>query len=213
MDKRKTVDNQGKKQWEKFIRDEALTEHQAWQFERYISLLQEWNKKINLTRIIDTSDIIAYHFLDSLQVKKVIDFTLIKSIADVGAGAGFPGLPLKIKFPHVLLVLIEVNTKKIAFLEHVIQELNLSDCFVCPLDWRTFLRQVPYPVDLFVARASLKPDELIRMFKPDCAYKDAQLIYWASTKWQPEKLEAPYVARREHYTINAEKRDYVFFKL
>src|ERR1700722_15668283 len=135
--------------WQKFIIDEKLTEPQAERFEKYLLLLDEWNKKTNLTRIIDLPDIIAYHFQDSIAIRKFIDVRKRKGIADVGAGGGFPGIPLHILFPEVPMVLIEVSLKKAAFLQEVIEKLQFTNCQVSTLDWRTFLRSKSYEIDLF----------------------------------------------------------------
>ncbi len=197
--------------WQKFIADEELTEVQAHRFEEYLLLLIEWNKKTNLTRIIDLPDVIAYHFQDSIAVRKFVDLGARKGIADVGAGGGFPGIPLHILYPDVPMVLIEVNLKKVAFLQDVIEKLQLKNCQISTLDWRTFLRTESYALDLFCARASLKPDELIRIFKPGCPYKNSLLIYWASAQWKPEETEAHYLIQTEKYHVDSKSRGFAFF--
>lgn len=199
------------KAWLQFVGQEELTEKQAAQFKCYISLLRAWNKRVNLTRITIISAILTRHFQDSLRVAKFIDISSQKRVCDVGTGAGFPGVPINIMYPDVPMVLLEVNQKKIAFLQELIKELELKNCVVCDLDWRTFLRQAPYEVDLFLARASLKSDELMRMFKPGCSYKDAQLIYWASRKWESGEKEAPFLIKKERYIVDHEERYYAFF--
>ncbi len=130
----------------------------------------------------------------------------IKSLADIGAGAGIPSIPLKIKYPHLVLTLIEVNHKKIQFLETVAQKLGLSDIFTCDYDWRTFLRKIEEPIDFFCARASLQPEELIRMFKPSSPYKQSLLIYWASSQWEPSEEVVPYIRQDYGYKIGHKRR-------
>lgn len=198
--------------WQEFIRTEKLTEHQAHQFERYLFLLLEWNEKINLTRITDFASIIAYHFQDSLRIADSIDFSSVDGAADIGTGAGFPGIPLAIKFPQLRITLLEVIEKKAEFLQHVINDLGLSNCTVSTLDWRTFLRQSTQPIDLFMARASIQPEELVRMFKPSSAYKNGQLVYWASTHWQPANAEKPFLFKQVKYHVGDQQRVYAFFK-
>ena len=198
--------------WQEFIRAEKLTERQAQQFERYLFLLLEWNEKINLTRITDFASIIAYHFQDSLRITDFIDFSTVNGAADVGTGAGFPGIPLCIKFPELRMTLLEVIEKKAEFLQLVINELGLRNCQVSTLDWRTFLRQTAEPIELFMARASIAPEELVRMFKPVSAYKDGQLVYWASTHWQPSRVEKPFLVRVQEYRVGDQQRVYAFFK-
>ncbi len=197
--------------WDLFIREEQLTEQQVELFKNYQRLLLEWNEKSNLTRIVGQEAIVQDHFQDSIKLRNFIDFTTIKGVADVGSGAGFPGIPLKIMFPHLLTVLIEVNLKKIEFLEHVCKELNLEQVIFSSLDWRTFLRTTDYPIDIFCARASLQIDELLRMFRPTSPYNEAYLVYWASKAWHPTMDQVPYVEKEGLYTIGAKERRYIFF--
>lgn len=199
--------------WNSFVRREKLTDVQTQQFERYISLLLEWNEKINLTRITDFSSILSYHFQDSLRIADFIDFNEIRGAIDVGTGAGFPGIPLCIKFPELCMTLLEVCAKKAAFLELVIQELGLANCSVSTLDWRTFLRQTEQSVDVVLSRASLQPEELIRMFKPSSPYRHAQLVYFASIRWQPGEVEKAFLVKMQEYSVGDQKRIYAFFAL
>lgn len=189
-----------------------LSDKQVDDFKYYASSLQDWNKKINVTAIEDTPSIIATHFQDSLELAHFIDFKSVHAIADVGSGGGFPGLPLKILFPHLKLVLIEVNHKKLHFLQTVVDQLQLHDMQLIDLDWRTFLRQIDLPIDLFLARASLQPSELIRIFKAQSPYQQSRLIYWASQHWQADSKLKPYIKREEHYEIGNKLRRYIFFE-
>jgi 16S rRNA (guanine(527)-N(7))-methyltransferase RsmG len=197
--------------WQQFLKKEELSPQQEKQFADYLLLLIEWSEKINLTTITTPSAVVKYHFQDSLYVNRSIDFSAIKTICDVGTGGGFPALPLKIKYPHLRVILIEVNNKKINFLEEVIAKLGLENVEIYPEDWRTFLRKTDDTIDLFFSRASLHTDELIRMFKPSSPYKDAQLIYWAATQWEPTKFEKVFVKKEVAYSIGQKKRKLVFF--
>ncbi len=174
-----------------FVKEETLSKQQAEQFYTYCTLLLEYNKQVNLTAITDFTEVIWYHFQDSIKIRDYVDFSAITMIVDVGTGGGFPGIPLKVMFPHLTVILIEVNSKKIAFLEMVIKALNLTGISICSLDWRTFLRKTTYPVDMVVARASLAPAELIKMFKPGCYYHNATLVYWGSKQWKLAEQEKP----------------------
>jgi 16S rRNA (guanine(527)-N(7))-methyltransferase RsmG len=189
-----------------------LTQAQTTQLQRYMELLIEWNKKFNLTAITSPSAIIQHHFDDSLALSKHIDFSTIQATADIGTGAGFPALPLKILYPHLHMVLIEVNNKKRSFLEHVAQELQLDNITIYPHDWRTFLRSTDHKIDYFFARASLQPEELVRIFKPSSAYQHATLVYWASQQWVPGKVEAPFVEKEIVYKLESMQRKFVFFR-
>jgi len=197
-----------------FISSQQLSDSQADQFKRYIELLQVESNKISLTAIRDSEDILDYHFKDSLTLSKFVDFTYIKTICDIGTGAGFPGVPLKIVFPKMHLLLIEVNQKKIKFLEKVIEELKLQNVKICPFDWRTFLRKkINYNIDIFVTRATLDPQELIRVFSPASEYRKSVLVYWASIKWEPSDKVIPFLKRQETYQINEKPRKLVFLSI
>ena len=102
----------------------TLSEIQLRQFYNYMNLLIEWNKKINLTAIIEPDEIILKHFVDSLTISKYIsDGT---RVVDVGTGAGFPGIPLKIYRQDIEITLLDSLQKRINFLDEVIRELNLE---------------------------------------------------------------------------------------
>lgn len=102
-----------------------LNDYQVKQFYNYMKLLIEWNKKINLTAIIDPEDIILKHFIDSLTIAKYINEK--DKIADIGTGAGFPGIPIKILKPENEMLLVDSLNKRIKFLEMVIQEDKLKN--------------------------------------------------------------------------------------
>jgi len=107
-----------------------LKERQIEKFSCYLDLLIEWNQKINLTSLKTPREILVKHFLDSFTCIKVVELNFNKvkiEIVDVGTGAGFPGIPLKIIYPSVDLSLIEATKKKIIFLEKLIKELNLKN--------------------------------------------------------------------------------------
>ena len=102
----------------------TLSEIQLKQFYNYMNLLIEWNKKINLTAITEPDEIILKHFVDSLTISKYIpDGT---KLVDVGTGAGFPGIPLKIYRQDIEITLLDSLQKRINFLDEVIRELNLE---------------------------------------------------------------------------------------
>ncbi len=197
--------------WRSFALKYRLTHEQESLFKRYYELLVATNDLHNLTAITDVESVIAYHFDDSLVLGNFFDLSHITMLADVGTGAGFPGIPLKIAHPHLEIVLIEVNHKKIEFLEHIIDEFSLKGVMVVDLDWRTFLRKTNYGIDLFCARASVQSEELLRVFKPSSPYKQAQLIYWASRHWKASEMEQPFMVKEEDYTVGSKKRKLVFF--
>ena len=107
-----------------------LTEVQIEQFETYFRELVNWNQKINITRITDYSEAQVKHFIDSLSICIAWKPVNKDYVLDVGAGAGFPGLPLKLAFPDFRLVLLEATAKKTVFLQHIVEKLGLRDVIV-----------------------------------------------------------------------------------
>lgn len=98
---------------------------QLQQLEKYYEMLIEYNKKMNLTAITDKEDVYLKHFYDSLTITKIIDLNKENTLCDLGSGAGFPGLVLKIFYPHLSITLVDSLEKRIKFLKEVIKELNL----------------------------------------------------------------------------------------
>lgn len=107
-----------------------LTDEMLEKLEKYYELLVEWNEKINLTAITDKKEVYLKHFYDSLTLCKVIDLNEVESLCDIGTGAGFPGIVLKICFPHLQLTLVDALNKRINFLKLVCETLKLEnvDC-------------------------------------------------------------------------------------
>lgn len=104
-----------------------LTEQQLEQYERYYETLVEWNEKMNLTAITEKGEVYLKHFFDSLTAGFYFDFRQEFSLCDVGAGAGFPSIPLKIAFPDIHVTIVDSLNKRIQFLEHLAKELRLEN--------------------------------------------------------------------------------------
>lgn len=104
-----------------------LNEQQINQFDLYFKTLVEWNKKINLTTLTAVEDVYLKHFYDSITPAFYVDFNKHIHICDVGAGAGFPSLPLKICFPQLKVTIVDSLKKRITFLNHLASELELTD--------------------------------------------------------------------------------------
>lgn len=106
---------------------EELTKSQKEQFNKFYDILIDWNKVMNLTAITEYEEVLKKHFLDSLSITKVINLKEIQSVIDVGTGAGFPGIPLKITFPHLKVTLLDSLNKRVRFLDEVICDLGLEN--------------------------------------------------------------------------------------
>lgn len=104
-----------------------ITTEQIEMFDKYYEMLVEKNKVMNLTAITEFDDVVEKHFIDSLAILAFIDFKKINNFIDVGTGAGFPGIPLKIMFPEIKAVLIDSLGKRINFLNEVKETLELND--------------------------------------------------------------------------------------
>lgn len=135
-----------------------LSKHQIHQYQQYVSLLQEWNEKINLTAITEEKEIVERHFIDSLTCLLVPIFWLNIRVLDIGTGAGFPGIPIKILRPDLDLYLIETIGKKAQFLEALIHELKLEGVTILKDRAEDLAHQQEYreTFDVVISRALAK---------------------------------------------------------
>ena len=148
----------------------ALGEREVERFQRYYEELARWNERVNLTAITVYDDVQIGHFLDSLTVVLALDGTTPRRAVDVGSGAGFPGLPLKIVFSDMALTLVESVGKRARFLEHVIAALGLDGVSVALGRAETLARQPQHRegYDLALARGVAPLPTLLELTLPFC---------------------------------------------
>lgn len=143
--------------------DIAFSEEQIQAFMVFLSELKKWNRTYNLTGIREDKDIVEKHFLDSLLYLKAMPEGAIR-VADIGTGAGFPGIPIKIIRPEIEMYLIESSGKKAAFLRHVVKKIGLDRIEVIEkrVEEVKSGRELPSPVDIAVTRALFSIREFIK---------------------------------------------------
>lgn len=133
-----------------------LTNIQLEELDKYYKLLIEWNNKINLTRITDEKEVYLKHFYDSITLIKAIDLNKELTVCDIGTGAGFPGIVLKIVFPNLKITLVDALNKRIEFLKVVINELDLKDIEAIHDRAENFIKNNRNEYDLITCRAVSK---------------------------------------------------------
>lgn len=149
-------------------RNIEVNKAQLEQFESYYQELIAWNEKMNLTGITEREEVYIKHFFDSVSLAFFIPFGMISSLADIGSGAGFPGIPLKILFPHIKVVIVDSLNKRIQFLDHLVHTFKLSDvnCVHGRAEDIAMLPQFRDSFDLVTARAVAKLNVLNELCLP-----------------------------------------------
>ncbi len=178
----------------------SCTEHQISSFMTYLAELRKWNRAYNLTAIKSDADIIIKHFLDSLLYVKFIPEGAL-DLADIGAGAGFPGLPIRIIRPELRLSLIESSRKKSAFLRHICRKLGLTSVAVLEQRAEDLHGQYHNYFDVIVSRATFSIKAFLEIACP-CAKENGSLILSKGPKLASELKD---MARSDAFRYSVQK--------
>ena len=165
----------------------TLNDVQINQFEEYFSMLIETNKVLNLTAITEEHDVLIKHFLDS--VLAINNFPKNAKVIDVGSGAGFPSIPLKIVRPDLQICMIDSLNKRVNFLNTVIQKLNLNDIKAEHFRAEDFAKKNREMFDVATARAVASLNTLVEYLLPFVKIGGSAVIY-KSSKLNEELKEA-----------------------
>ncbi len=188
----------------------TLNDKQKEQFDKFYELLVEWNKVMNLTGITEYEEVNEKHFVDSLSIVKAIDMNKVHSVIDIGTGAGFPGIPLKIAFPHLKVVLLDSLNKSINFLNTVIGELGLEDIETIHGRAEDFAKQPAYreQFDLCVSRAVANLATLSEYCIP-YVIKDGMFVPYKSGEIDEEVEQA----KKAVHVLGGKLQDVIKFQL
>ena len=143
-----------------------ITQEQLNQLEEYYNMVIEYNKVMNLTGITDKNEFYLKHYYDSLTINKIINLNNIESLCDIGSGAGFPGIVLKIIFPNLKITLVDSLNKRIIFLKEVINKLNLKNIEAVHERAEIFAKKNIEKYDVITARAVAKLNILLEISIP-----------------------------------------------
>ena len=169
----------------------TLSEKQISQFMTYYDLLVEWNSFMNLTAITEFVEVIDKHFIDSLAICEHVDFKNGDYLIDIGTGAGFPGIPLKIVFPELRITLLDSLNKRIKFLDTVIESLGLENVETIHGRAEDFAKQQSYreKYDFVISRAVANLATLSELCIP-FAKEDKYFVSYKAEKCNEELEEA-----------------------
>lgn len=148
----------------------VLSDRQLEQFAIYFQSLVEWNEKVNLTALTSEADVYLKHFYDSISAAFYYDFNQARHVCDVGAGAGFPSIPLKICFPRLHITIVDSLKKRIGFLNHLATQLNIENVSFYHSRAEDFGRDAIYreSFDIVMSRAVARMSVLSELCLPLC---------------------------------------------
>ena len=149
-----------KKEFEEAVKELGimLTEEQLIKLDKFYKLLIDWNEKINLTRITEEQEVYLKHFYDSLTIAKVVDLSKKETLCDVGTGAGFPGIVLKIVYPNLKITLVDSLLKRVNYLNTIIKDLELENIVAIHSRGEDFKEKF----DVVTARAVANIEKLLK---------------------------------------------------
>jgi 16S rRNA (guanine527-N7)-methyltransferase len=197
-----------------------LTEEQKQQLETYYELLIEWNQKINLTAITEKEEVYLKHFYDSLTLIKKCDLTQNIKLCDIGTGAGFPGIVLKIVFPNLKVTLVDALNKRIQFLNIVIDTLKLKNIETIHDRMEEYSKKNIEKFDIVTARAVSHISNLLE-YSASSVKIGGMLIFMKGDMKEELKeyqnatflLNLEYVSKEEFYLpVEKSKRTLICFK-
>lgn len=188
----------------------TVNEQQKKQFVRFYEYLTEKNKVMNLTGITEFEEVLVKHFLDSLTCVKALDMTKVKKVIDIGTGAGFPGVPLKIMFPEITFTLLDSLRKRVNFLEETFDLTGLTKIEAIHGRAEEFARNKNYreKYDVCVSRAVSNLATLSEYCLP-YVRKGGYFISYKSGKVQEETEQAAKAVK----ILGGEIKDIIYFQL
>ncbi len=190
--------------WDEFIQETKklgiqIDKEKENKLKKFYKLLIEWNQKINLTRITDEQEVYEKHFYDSLTLSKVVSLKEEKTLLDIGTGAGFPGIVLKICYPNLKITLIDSLLKRVNYLNEIIKELDLKE--IEAIHTRAeFYKQENKKFDIVTSRAVAKLPKLLNYALPFLKKEGIFVAMKASV--EEEIKESQNILNKKKYKIS-----------